>query len=358
MRTKVAVATLMACLFSFPTSSQCLLAYNNQKTSSGSKPSTSSKPTSSRPSSSSTSKYSAPKPPTSTVKPTPPKSTFSNPSVNKPTTQNKYSAPKTTPPTTTKPSTIKPITSTPPVNKYSTPNTKPVTPPVTNNIVSTKPNASSKPASSNFDAQAAEAQKREASRQKYIASQPKEFYKDNKGVTQKIDVNKPVVQDIRRMDYNTYSTRQDRAKKVYGPTIYNNYNTTVVNRPAYRDPYSDLFMAWLITRSINDQAMWYYSHRNDMDRARWDSAMRDNAELRARVSALEQQKANVPSNYVPAGVDKDLMYNDDYVAAVYNPTPVNDGSTSALKIFLIVSGFIVVITLVVWAVFLKDWKVN
>ena len=351
MRNKIISTLLVASMVSFP-------CYAGKESSSSS---SSSRSSSSRPSSSSSnrssngSKYSSPKP-TSPSKPTysapkptsPSKPTYSAPkstSPSKPT----YSAPKSTPSTNV------------PSNKYSTPKSTPSTkpavvnkPPVATPPVAAKPNNSVKPSSSNFNAQAAESQQRELSKQKYIAAQPKTSYKDPRGNVRPIDVNKPAVQEIRKMDYNTYSTRQQRASKVYSPTIINNYNNTP--RVYYHDHYSDLFMTWLITRSISDQAMWYYAHRNDMDRARWDSAMRDNAELRARVAALEQQKVNVSHDYVPNGIDKDLMYNDDYVSAVYNPSPVESGSNSLLVTFFLIVSFVLIVCLVIWAVFIKDWK--
>jgi len=78
--------------------------------------------------------------------------------------------------------------------------------------------------------------------------------------------------------------------------------------------------------------------------------------LKAEIAKL--QAANVPVN--PDYTDsefvgkEDLMYSDEYVAAAYNAVP-ESGGVGMLKI-LIVLFFIILIPLIVWLIFVKQFK--
>jgi hypothetical protein len=88
-----------------------------------------------------------------------------------------------------------------------------------------------------------------------------------------------------------------------------------------------------------------------MDEARYREMVKRNAKLEERVKELEKEQVKKDPAYVPEGVDRDLMYDDRYVEAAYNPQPPPRGSWTFLKILLIVGG----IAFAIWLVFIKRW---
>jgi len=79
------------------------------------------------------------------------------------------------------------------------------------------------------------------------------------------------------------------------------------------------FWWWLLDRSLDDRAWWAYHHRYDMDPARYQALVATDQQLQARVTELEaQQQVQRDPSYVPAGVDRDLMYSDQYVNRAYS----------------------------------------
>lgn len=61
-----------------------------------------------------------------------------------------------------------------------------------------------------------------------------------------------------------------------------------------------------------------------MDSARINALYAQNAALRSKVNALEGTVVRDQS-WVPPNVDRDLLYDEPYVNAVYNPRPDDDG---------------------------------
>jgi hypothetical protein len=139
--------------------------------------------------------------------------------------------------------------------------------------------------------------------------------------------------------------------------IYNVFNS-YSSRPyvAYRDPYGSLFWWWLLDRSIEDRAWWAYHHRYEMDPARYQALLATDQQLEARVQALEAQQAPRDPNYVPAGVDRDLMYSDRYVARAYS----NRSTTLGVVTFwlLAIPSAIGVSGLFIWLVWFKRWQTS
>jgi len=86
----------------------------------------------------------------------------------------------------------------------------------------------------------------------------------------------------------------------------------------YHDPYSSLFWWWLLDRSLDDQAWWAYHHRYDMDPARYQALLANNQQLETRVSQLEALQAPRDPTFTPTGLDRDLMYSDQYVNRTYS----------------------------------------
>jgi len=93
----------------------------------------------------------------------------------------------------------------------------------------------------------------------------------------------------------------------------------------YRDPYSSFFWWWLLDRSLDDRAWWAYHHRYDMDPARYQALVANDQQLEARVEQLEAQQVQRDPAFTPAGVDRDLMYTDQYVSRAYSNRPTRVG---------------------------------
>ena len=137
--------------------------------------------------------------------------------------------------------------------------------------------------------------------------------------------------------------------------IYNMYNP-YRSRPwvVYRDPYDSLFWWWLLDRSLDDRAWWAYHHRYDMDPARYQALIATDQQLEARVAQLEAQQAPRDPNYVPPGLDRDLMYSDRYVEQTYSNRPTRLGVIAfwalGVPTALAFTGFFV------WLIWFKRWQ--
>jgi len=140
-----------------------------------------------------------------------------------------------------------------------------------------------------------------------------------------------------------------RPVRVYN--VYHYYDT----RPwvTYRDPYSSFFWWWLLDRTLDDRAWWAYHHRYDMDPARYDALLATDAQLQARVAQLEAQQVARNPNYAPPGLDRDLMYSDQYINRAYNNRPTRSGEI-AFWIFGVplALGFC---AFFIWLIWFKRW---
>jgi len=150
-------------------------------------------------------------------------------------------------------------------------------------------------------------------------------------------------------DVMVIRTRPTRIYNVFGGYSY---------RPwvAYSDPYSSLFWWWLLDRTIDDQAWWAYHHRYDMDPARYQALMANNQQLEARVAQLEAQQQQVPRDptYTPTGLDRDLMYSDQYVTQSYSNRPTRSGSAAFWVLGVpLAAGFCACF---IWLIWFKRWQ--
>jgi hypothetical protein len=148
-------------------------------------------------------------------------------------------------------------------------------------------------------------------------------------------------------DRATISTRPIRIYNVFNP-----YRS----RPwvVYRDPYDSLFWWWLLDRSLDDRAWWAYHHRYDMDPARYQALLATDQQLEARVEQLEAQQPHRDANYVPPGLDRDLMYSEQYVAQTYSNRPTTLGVivfwALGVPTALAFTGFFI------WLIWFKRWQ--
>ncbi len=160
------------------------------------------------------------------------------------------------------------------------------------------------------------------SRAKYQSAQaPKPTYVDRSGQSHTIDPGDARVTQLRReLDQQKWVNRQLREQTRYG-NYYTNYATLWPTGVYYRDPYSNYFWLWLLAQSLDTRASFAYNHYDAIDQARYRDLLSRDANLEARIQQLEAEKSQRNPTYVPEGIDADLMYNDNYVDAVYNPTP-------------------------------------
>jgi len=124
----------------------------------------------------------------------------------------------------------------------------------------------------------------------------------------------------------------------------------------YRDPYDSFFWWWLLDRSLDDRAWWTYHHRYDMDPARYEALVERDQQLERRVAELESQQVPRDPNYVPPGLDRDLMYSDQYVAHAYSNRPTTSGAVAfwvlAVPTAAALCGFFI------WLIWFKRWQTS
>jgi len=149
------------------------------------------------------------------------------------------------------------------------------------------------------------------------------------------------------VDHTIYSTRPYRFRTFYEPY----YSRPII---VYHDHYNSFFWWWLLDRSIEDQAYWAYHHRLDMDAARYQALLDSNAQLASRVHQLETNQTPRDPNYVPQGIEPDLMYNDQTIKRAYAAQPTRSNQT-AFWVFMVpttigLSGFMI------WLIFYKRWQ--
>jgi hypothetical protein len=154
------------------------------------------------------------------------------------------------------------------------------------------------------------------------APAPKPTYTDAKGQSRPIPKKDPEVDYLRgRLDGERYASRPTRVRSYYGSRYDYYYSRPVV---VYGDHFSSAFHWWLLDQSLQTQAMWMYNHRYDMDQARYNALLSQNAMLAQQVNQLELQRLNRDAHWTPNGWEYDGMLDDNYVAGVYNPAPVAD----------------------------------
>jgi hypothetical protein len=148
-------------------------------------------------------------------------------------------------------------------------------------------------------------------------------------------------------DSQTIWSRPTRSYTVFYPY----YSRPVV---VYRDPYNSFFWWWLLDRSLDDRAYWAYHHRYDMDPARYQALVADNQQLESRIAQLEAQEVPRNANYVPPGLDRDLMYSDKHVTQAYSnrPTPSGRFAFWVLAVPLAAGAG----CFFIWLLFFKRWQ--
>jgi hypothetical protein len=198
--------------------------------------------------------------------------------------------------------------------------------------------------------------KKQQSQTRYEAStKPKESYTTPKGESKPIKEDSPSVTSVRRYvtheKYVTYDNRSSVFYHGYSPAPYNDF-------------FSPFLMGYLFSSAVNsnDRAYWAYHHRDQMDDARYREMLAKDAELKARIDALEKQGVARDPNYVVPGMaeNPDLQYSKEFVDAAYNPVaveqPQESGSGGAVAMWIVI--IFLVLTLggiVVYYLFIKEY---
>jgi len=206
------------------------------------------------------------------------------------------------------------------------------------------------------------AQQKLDSKNSFKPQAPKTEWKDPKtGTTRSFTKQEQAQVDTVRktVTHERYITYETRYNDFYGPYM---------GRPVvyYSDPFGPFFYLWLFERcSAEERARWAYNHRDQLDDARYRDMVKRDADLEARVRALEAEKKARDPNYVPSGLsdNPDLMYNKDFVNAAYNPSPAvyhppppSTGPSAGTVLFwlliIVLVGALVVF--VIWFVFVRE----
>ena len=207
-----------------------------------------------------------------------------------------------------------------------------------------------------FDTAAARARKEEASKQEFTSfkqsQSPSPPPASGAGSYQAKPPPLPSTRDYSRPP--TYApttviiqTRPRRIYDVFSPYTYRPWVT-------YSDPYSSLFWWWLLDRSIEDQAWWAYHHRYDMDPTRYRALLANNQQLEARVAQLEAEQPPRDATYTPTGLDRDLMYSDQYVNRTYSNRSTTSGRV-AFWIFAVPAAACGCVFFI-WLIWFKRWQ--
>lgn len=177
---------------------------------------------------------------------------------------------------------------------------------------------SKKPGAPTFDRLAISESRRAESRANYTrATTPAATFRNEAGKEVKVDAGARATTSVR--EYVTperWTSYPQRADVFYQP-----YISSAVVPVHYVDPFHSYLNFWLLSRSLDEMALFTYHHRAAMDSARVESLYAKNADLRARVKALEDKKVPIDETYAPEGVDRDLLYSQGFVDAAFNPQP-------------------------------------
>lgn len=100
-----------------------------------------------------------------------------------------------------------------------------------------------------------------------------------------------------------------------------------------------MMMEWNAER----RARWLYNNQANIEAAAYQEGMKD-AAVAAELARLKAENTAVDPNYVDSEFkdNPDLMYDQDYVEAAYNPTVVEPQGSSVLSVLatLVIIGVI------------------
>ena len=219
---------------------------------------------------------------------------------------------------------------------------------------------------SNADAAAVNTKARSESKIVFEKSKPPaSTYKTPGGKDIHVDPKAPSVDHVRNtMTPEKYQQRTVRVEHHY----HNNYGPRY---DYYRSQpyiyvgggYSPLFWYAMLDWDINRRAMWMYHNQSVMDQQLYQQQLSQNADLRARVAALESQGVRRDPRYVDSEFKEnpDLMYDDGHIAAVVHPSQQHEQSPdiaehhSAWPIVLWILLGTAIVAIAVKLILFTDW---
>jgi hypothetical protein len=191
---------------------------------------------------------------------------------------------------------------------------------------------SKKPPSGIPQSEKTRAMKQEISKKTFVAEQkasapPKDSYKRPDGKEIKIDTKSDAVTKIRNRPSTDYTPERRRTRveehvvvhHYHHPSVWYYQQPTVYIGGGYSSSFWWMMMEWDAQR----RAEWFYHNRDRIDRDAYNRGVAD-AEVRARLADLERRQAQRNPNYIDRDFanNPDLMYEDGYVEAAYNPKVV------------------------------------
>ena len=265
-----------------------------------------------------------------------PSKSFSSP---KPSPSRSYSTPTPSAPKFSSPA---PQVQAPsaPAPKFSSPSTPAPSAPVARAPVAPK---------SDVGKGAAQAQQRQESRKAFEAANPPAKTATPTQVAQatpRTNADKQRVKDLKKdLSYERMQNRQLREQQAYGG-YYGRQGPC-----CYNDGFNMFFWLWLLDRPQHERDTWAYHHRDQIDPQRMNELRANDADFENRLKKLEQSGVKKDSSYVPANVDRDLMYSKEMAEEAYK-----ENNTSSFPWFWVI-GFI---TLggVAYLVFFKRFRVR
>lgn len=177
----------------------------------------------------------------------------------------------------------------------------------------------------------AQANREQASKKKYeeqhkATAPPKTEYKTANGKSVKIDPNDKVVNDIRNRPSSWHEPEARRTRYVDHVTVYHYhhpysyYHTQPVVYVG--GGYSSAFWWMMMEWDAERRARWFYNNRDRIESDAYSRGVRD-AQVQAHIAKWEAEKRARQTGYVDPEFAKDpsMQYDDDFIAASYNPTP-------------------------------------
>lgn len=202
-----------------------------------------------------------------------------------------------------------------------------------------------------FDKSAADAQRREESRQRYErGNAPRPTYPDSQGNQRPVDRSDPGVIVLGKPGFDWWIRREHRQRD------FQRRFPVPANQPiiVYSDPYSTAFWYWILAQDLATRAAWGYHHHTKMDPARYHDLLAKDAAVEPEINKLESTGVHRDPAYLPPNIEPDLMYTDDFVDAVVNPVPRTIDTTFIETVGWILAALALLAALY-WFIFIKRW---
>lgn len=209
--------------------------------------------------------------------------------------------------------------------------------------------SANKPISESEKARAA----REArSERTFVATQkattpPKTSYKTHDGKQVDVRTGSKQTEQIRNKPSTSYTpnVRQQTTRDhivehhYHHPSYWYHTQPTVYVGGGYSSAFWYMMQEWDAQR----RADWLYHNRYHIDQSAYERGLRDSEVLR-RITELENKRIYRNGDYVDTEFAKDpsIMYDQEYIEAVYNPTTQDIDTEAALAFFLWTGGIVFV----------------